>query len=52
MDGKVTSKIFLIEEGLARVGYAYQDPIQVLLKQFQEIERKQKETNIWEKRDM
>ena len=40
VDGKLLQDI-LIEEGLARVGYAY-EPNTSLLKQFQEIEKKAK----------
>ena len=49
VDGKLLQDI-LIEEGLARVGYAY-EPNTSLLKQFQEIEKKAKKQkkNIWEK---
>ena len=49
VDGKLLQDI-LIEEGLARVGYAY-EPNTSLLKQFQEIEKKAKKRkkNIWEK---
>ena len=42
VDGKLLQDI-LIEEGLARVGYAY-EPNTSLLKQFQEIEKKAKKT--------
>lgn len=49
VDGKLLQDI-LIEEGLARVGYAY-EPNTSLLKQFKEIEKKAKKQkkNIWEK---
>ena len=49
VDGKLLQDI-LLEEGLARVGYAY-EPNTSLLKQFKEIEKKAKKQkkNIWEK---
>ena len=49
VDGKLLQDI-LIEEGLARVGYAY-EPNTSFLKQFKEIEKKAKKQkkNIWEK---